>query len=166
MSLWAKIAVWLSERIQNFAGKADPPLTNLYPPFDAEIDALLLAIHEKGLNVGLHQGYRSFEEQTILYSKGRSRPGKIVTNAKPGQSLHNYGIAADIIFRVNGEWSWDPKHPWDKLGKLGKELGLEWGGDFRGLKDFGHFQWKTNLTLTEMKKLYQEGGLSNVWRHL
>ncbi len=166
MSLWAKISIWLAEKIQNLANMADPSPTSLYPPFDAKIDALLLAAHEKGLNVGLFQGYRSFEEQAILYSKGRSRPGKIITNAKPGQSLHNYGIAADIVFRVNGEWSWVLKHPWEKLGKLGKELGLKWGGDFKRLKDFPHFEWKTDLTLIEMKKFYQEGGLPSVWKNL
>ena len=37
--------------------------------------------------------FRSFAEQNLIYSQGRTRPGKIVTNAKPGQSIHNFRYA-------------------------------------------------------------------------
>ena len=37
--------------------------------------------------------YRSFDEQNHLYAQGRTKPGKIVTYAKGGQSYHNFGLA-------------------------------------------------------------------------
>lgn len=42
------------------------------------------------------EGYRSGARQDQLYAQGRTRPGEIVTNAKAGQSAHNYGLAVDI----------------------------------------------------------------------
>lgn len=36
---------------------------------------------------------RTFQEQELLFSQGRTRPGKIVTNARAGKSFHNYGLA-------------------------------------------------------------------------
>lgn len=40
-------------------------------------------------------GFRSFQEQTQLYAKGRTTQGPIVTRAKAGFSFHNYGLATD-----------------------------------------------------------------------
>lgn len=36
---------------------------------------------------------RTFSEQDALFAQGRTKPGKIVTNAKAGLSYHNYGLA-------------------------------------------------------------------------
>lgn len=36
---------------------------------------------------------RTFAQQTEEYAKGRTKPGKIVTNAKAGQSAHNFALA-------------------------------------------------------------------------
>lgn len=164
-SLWAKVAMWMTEKIQEFAGRYDS-VSHLYPPFEAQIDALLLAAHEAGLDVGLHQGFRSWEEQDRLYAKGRTTPGPKVTNAKGGESWHNYGLAADIVFRVKGKWSWTESHPWDQLGALGKELGLEWGGDWTRLRDRPHFEWPDKMSLKAARLLHQRGGLKEVWKNL
>ena len=40
---------------------------------------------------------RTFAEQDALYAQGRTKPGKIVTNAKGSQSYHCYGLAVDIV---------------------------------------------------------------------
>lgn len=40
---------------------------------------------------------RTFAEQEALYAQGRTKPGKVVTNAKAGMSYHNYGLAVDIV---------------------------------------------------------------------
>ena len=67
---------------------------------------------------------RTFAEQDALFAQGRSKPGKIVTNAKGGMSYHNYGLAIDIVLLVdkdgNGTYetaSWDTKGDFDKDGK-------------------------------------------------
>lgn len=48
-------------------------------------------------------GFRSFEEQAGLYSRGRTQPGPIVTNSKPGLSFHNWGLATDWAYFENGK---------------------------------------------------------------
>ena len=47
--------------------------------------------------VRITQGLRTIAEQDALYAKGRTTPGKKVTNAKGGQSVHNYGFAVDTV---------------------------------------------------------------------
>lgn len=89
---------------------------------------------------------RTFEEQEVLYNQGRTTPGKVVTNAKPGFSYHNYGLAIDIAFVVNNKGSWDIKKDWDgdkladwvEVVNIFKAHDWEWGD--RGLIDLPHFQ--------------------------
>ena len=97
---------------------------------------------------------RSFKEQNDLYAQGRTKPGKIVTNAKGGQSYHNYGLAIDIVLLVdkNGDGtfetaSWqtnvdfdgDGINDWMEVVKIFKMHGWEWGGDWK-FTDLPHFQ--------------------------
>ena len=117
-----------------------------------------------GYVVEVFQGYRSIAEQDILYNQGRTTGGKIVTKAKGGQSWHNFGCAFDMVFRPYGKWSWDEIHPWAELGRIGKGLGLEWGGDWVSFKDRPHFQIVRGLTLSEASKINKEHGLAEVWK--
>lgn len=93
--------------------------------------------------VRIAQGYRSFAEQDALYAK---RPK--VTNAKGGQSIHNYGFAVDIVLIIDGkEASWDVKTDWDgdkvsdwmECVNVFKKHGWNWGGDWKSFKDMPHF---------------------------
>jgi peptidoglycan L-alanyl-D-glutamate endopeptidase CwlK len=98
---------------------------------------------------------RTFEEQATIYAQGRTKlydaKGNklgIVTNAKPGQSLHNYGLAIDIVLIVDGKMSYEDTVDFDKDGKsdwmevinIFKANGWEWGGDWKSLKDKPHVQ--------------------------
>lgn len=80
-------------------------------------------------------GYRSLEQQDRLYAKG-----KHVTNARGGQSKHNFGMACDVYFLKHGKIvAYDIKY--QKLGEKAKALGITWGGDFTIPKgDYGHFE--------------------------
>lgn len=55
--------------------------------------------------------YRDNTEQAELYAQGRTtgKLGKIVTNAKPGQSPHNYkpALAFDIAFKKGTKIDWN-----------------------------------------------------------
>lgn len=72
--------------------------------------------------------------------------GPVRTNAAPGQSLHNYGVALDAAPMRNGEIVWGTQDPddmalWQLYGDTVKELGLVWGGDWRGgFVDMPHAQ--------------------------
>jgi peptidoglycan L-alanyl-D-glutamate endopeptidase CwlK len=138
----------------------------LHPEFKKRRDKILRAIRSQGYEIAEHKGMRTFAEQAHLYEKGRSRPGNIVTNARPGRSWHNYGLASDLVFLKNGKWSWSEEHPWELIGKYAKEYGLKWGGDFRKLKDRPHVQFSGTLTTTKARSFYMKGGLKNVWKHI
>ena len=110
-------------------------LKTLDPDFEDLIIRLINHCHERGINVQVSQAHRSNEEQQALYDIGRTKPGKIVTNAKPGTSFHNYGAAVDFFFlNAEGKAYWDVK-AFKKVWSIAKELGLDkqglvWGGDF------------------------------------
>ena len=64
---------------------------------------------ELGITLRVTYGLRTMQEQATLYAQGRTTPGKKLTNAKPGQSYHNYGLAVDLV-RMNGnkaDWTYD-----------------------------------------------------------
>jgi peptidoglycan hydrolase-like protein with peptidoglycan-binding domain len=85
--------------------------------------------------------FRSRADQARTYAQGRTAPGKIVTNAKPGQSLHNYypSFAFDVAFKRGKELIWDIPF-FQKFAEIATPLGLEWGGDWPHFKDHPHFQ--------------------------
>lgn len=102
-------------------------------------------------------------EQRLLYEQGRTRPGKVVTWAKPGESWHNYGLAVDIclIDSVGKMASWDTKTDfdndqkadWMEVVEVFKARGWEWGGDWpRTKRDMPHFQKTFGLTIEEAQK--------------
>lgn len=83
---------------------------------------------------------RDNEFQDKLYRQGRDFPGNIVTNARGGESYHNYGYAADIEFFKNGQ----PVKDFRELVAIGKKYGLTWGGTFKSIYDTPHWQ-KTSI---------------------
>lgn len=86
--------------------------------------------------------FRSSTEQQKLFDQGRTGPGSIVTNAQPGQSLHNYDPthAFDIAFRkTDGSLDWDVRL-FENFARIAKQLGLAWGGDWTNFKDRPHFE--------------------------
>jgi hypothetical protein len=95
---------------------------------------------ETELNITLRvtHGLRTIAEQNALYAQGRTTAGKIVTNAKGGQSFHNVGTAIDVVQMVNGKPNWN--FDYSKLEKYSKPLGIEWGGRFKSIVDKPHFQ--------------------------
>lgn len=105
-------------------------------------------------------GTRTYPEQDELYRQGRwgdKRPR--VTNAKGGQSLHNFGIAWDAGLFAGGAYL-TAAAPYQEAGKAGREVpGVEWGGDWRSLKDFPHYQVGTGLALSELRERFEAGRL-------
>lgn len=106
---------------------------------------------------------RTFKEQDDLFAMGRTKPGKIVTNARAGRSWHNYGMAVDFVLMVGGGAVWDIRKDFDNDGKADwievvqtfKEYGWDWGGDW-SFKDYPHFQKTMGQTIAGMLKKYQQ----------
>ena len=98
-------------------------------------------------------GLRTYDEQNDLYAQGRTKPGKVVTNARGGYSNHNFGIAFDIgVFEGSRYLDESPKYK--AVGALGMDLGLEWGGNWKTIQDEPHFQlrpkWASDLSERDM----------------
>ena len=107
---------------------------------------------KQGIDLLVTSTYRDNESQDALYAQGRTKPGKIVTNAKAGQSWHNYRCAVDVVPIVAGKPRWDVKDEvWQKVGALGKAAGLEWAGDWKRFKEYPHFQYTGGLTLAQLQ---------------
>jgi len=103
-----------------------------------------------GITITLTSGYRSPEEQDKLYAQGRTTSGNIVTQAKGGQSLHNFGVAFDICPLQNGSQWWSaPTSLWNQIGTLGESIGLEHGD--RGYVDLPHFQMMMGYSLADFQ---------------
>ena len=93
----------------------------------------------QGLTVRLISSTRTYDEQAELYAQGRSKPGRVVTNAGAGESNHNFGIAWDVgVF--SGTAYLDNELAYAALGDIGKSIGLYWGGDWKSIIDRPHFE--------------------------
>lgn len=99
------------------------------------------------------QAYRTKAEQDALYAQGRTKPGKIVTNAKGGYSNHNYGLSFDYVPLDGTRAIWDANNPlWSKFGLIGESLGLEWGARWKQLPDRPHLQYTFGLSINDLVK--------------
>jgi len=114
-----------------------------------------------GIDIRVTQGYRTKKEQDALFSQGRSTSGEIVTNARGGESMHNYGLAFDFVllkpdggitYDLNHDGNGSGKNDWNEIGMLGKALGFEWGGDWTRFKDVPHFEMTFGHSLNDLKK--------------
>ena len=105
----------------------------------------------KNVDVRIISGLRTYAEQQALYDQGRTKPGPIVTKARPGFSNHNFGTAWDIgLFEGKKYLTNSPLYK--EVGEISRSLGLTWGGDFKSFKDYPHYEVKTGLTLAQMRE--------------
>lgn len=114
---------------------------NLVPELEVKAQEFLKQCTAQGCSVRIVQGFRSMEEQQKLYDQGRTTPGPIVTNAKPGKSKHNYGKAFDVCFIGSVPYPKDDKM-WKTIADIGKAVGLTPGYYFKSIKDCPHFEIK------------------------
>ena len=141
--------------------KTRPLPEGLHPIVAEKSEELIRLSEQQGINIVITDGYRSIEEQNQIYQQGRSDEGSVVTYAKGGQSYHNFGLAIDFALALpDGSVSWDMsydgngngKSDWHEVAAIGKELGFEWGGDWRNFKDYPHLQMTFGLSLAELQE--------------
>lgn len=156
-----------------------------------------MALRQKPeIQVRITCGLRTWAEQAALFDKGRSTPGSPcvhngltrpvgtctehklglpVTNARPGQSWHNFGMAFDVAVGTPQHSpvfvaDWNAGHPsWVLLIKLARAIGLTSGALWRSFPDCPHFELTGKLNMpglpgAEVSDLYHDGGLAKVWR--
>lgn len=122
---------------------ASRKLSDLTPAMQLKAEAFVKACEAVGISVLIYCTLRTGAEQDELYKIGRTVPGKIVTNAKAGQSLHNTGRAFDFVPMLHGKPQWGDKELYLRCGVIGEGLGLEWAGRWTGkLRETAHMQLK------------------------
>ena len=145
----------------------------LHPKIKEEAKALYSEICQtlsNGVICRFSHTLRTIEEQNALYSKGRSIKGQIVTNAKGGQSFHNFGLAIDIVLIVDGKATWERGKDFDKDGqadwmevvKIFEKYGWFWGGNFRTFKDYPHFEKTFGLTTKQLNNKEKIGNYPKI----
>lgn len=124
----------------------------------------------KNIAIRIVQGLRTIDEQNALYAQGRTKPGNIVTNAKGGQSYHNYGLAIDFAILYdkdnNGSFetlSWDLVKDFDRDGEADwmevvevfESRGWSWGGRWKSIKDNPHFEKSFGYSTPKLLEMYK-----------
>ena len=124
-----------------------------FEPFLVEVEKVMEA---KGVTVEVISGLRSWAAQSALFAQGRTKPGRIVTKARPGSSWHNYGLAIDLGLFMNGNYI-DETMPkvadglYAEIGKIAATHGIEWAGNWKSFKETPHFQVTFGKTLAELR---------------
>lgn len=145
-------------------------IDTLEPDFKEIVEKVIAEANAfTGRNWVCMQGRRTIAYQNTLYAqpsdgKDNDGDGRIdeadekVTNAKGGQSAHNFGLAADLApEKAKGLIDWNaPSIMWEAMGNIAMKHGLTWGGTFKSIKDLPHIEhprWR------EQQALYKAGKL-------
>lgn len=158
----------------------------LNPELVKRVEILLERLKEKGYEMKVVQGYRSFGQQAILWQQGRYRKGPRVTNAKAGMSPHNYGCAVDLALAKpvdeikgkvkTGKLTYFPEYEivngkivearvWKVMADEAIKLGLE-AGYYWKKQDRPHLQIGSNKFFAsgQALKLWKTSGVERVWK--
>lgn len=128
-------------------------IRSLHPSIQADVTAFINDLEKNhGIKARIYSGFRSIEDQNKLYAQGRTEPGKKVTNVKGGESFHNYGLAFDLVEIDGGSALWNNPN-WDLIGRVGKNYGFDWGGDWISFVDKPHFQRTFGYSTSELAAL-------------
>lgn len=106
----------------------------LRPDVAANCRKLIELAKAEGFPVLVTGTVRDEEYQLYCYNNGKSK-SKVPT-------FHSVsaGLAFDICKNVKGQEYSDNKF-WECVSRIGKEIGFEWGGDWKSIVDKPHFQW-------------------------
>jgi peptidoglycan LD-endopeptidase CwlK len=138
-------------------------ITDCHPTMQSRVQQFIDNCARAGVDMLITCTWRSPEEQTELYAQGRTKPGKIVTNARAGQSAHNYilnglpaSLAVDVVPMRHGKPVWglagngiddnpaddatDDLELWQRVRKCGEDAGLVSASRWTGFKEWAHFQ--------------------------
>jgi peptidoglycan LD-endopeptidase CwlK len=153
--------------------RSEAQLATVMPGLAAKVRAASAQLEAAGTYLLVVSGLRTTAQQNALYAQGRSLTGHVVTNARAGQSMHNYGLAVDVAPYLSGSGgalNWTVSTPqFQAMVAAMKAQGLEWGGDWKGnLADYDHFQME-GLPASPSSAMETDyaavaaGGLDAIW---
>jgi peptidoglycan L-alanyl-D-glutamate endopeptidase CwlK len=157
----------IKQTLGAFDDRTESNIKSLIPAAQKKAREFMKAASEFPLTCRIISGTRTYAEQDELYKIGRTvkKDHPKVTNAKGGQSNHNFGIAWDVgIFDGKKYYEGGKKKPKEEkayvdLSKIikGKVAGLEWGGDWKNPVDRPHYQLVTNKSESQIRALLEKG---------
>ena len=164
---------WLALRMAGCARGCDVDaiseqrLSEVHPKLAEKVRSMADLLAQENITIRVVQGLRSWGEQATLYAQGRTVPGQVVTNAKPGTSWHNYALAVDVAPFDSGIPDWNVDHPaWKRIVAVGESVGLVSGSTWRTFPDWPHFQLTGQLPVSPddaVRAAYETGGQSAIW---
>jgi hypothetical protein len=116
-------------------------LDALHPYFRDKVIMLISLCRAKGIELAVVESYRTHSKQNEYKSMGKK-----YTRSGSGKSKHQYGLAVDVVPMIGSVAQWDNSKLWRKVGVIGEQLGLRWGGRWKSLYDPGHFEWTGGLS--------------------
>ena len=116
-----------------------------------------------GLLMSTVEGLRTWGQQDDDYKQGRFTPGPIITNAKGGESEHNFGIAVDSCFRSGNGYT---GMPWDRFDSIAIDHGFGNGEFWKKICDKDHIGMMFETDLATLRLAWKVGGLSTVFSKL
>lgn len=149
--------------VETLLKRSDDRMGAVHPRIREYALELIKRAYKEGIRVQISSGFRSNEDQAYIYGQGRpnyvwngkkyGRPGSIVSNAQPGTSVHNYGLAIDyFLVSEDGNRSlWVVNDQWRRVAAIAKGMGFEWGGDWRSFRDYPHLQWTGGLSIAQLR---------------
>lgn len=150
----------LADALGTFDPRSEKRIQTLQLKTQEAARKFLKAVQGAGITARIISGSRTYAEQDRLFRQGRfGNPGPKVTNARGGQSNHNFGIAWDIgIFKTG---AYLPESPlYKKAAEIGLAAGingLEWGGNWQTFKDTPHYQSATEFSISEIRQRFEIG---------
>lgn len=126
-------------------------INDLHPKVAALCSEFIKRCDEQGIDILITSTYRDGESQNELYAQGRTKPGKIVTNAKAGDSFHNWRVAFDFVPIVGGKAQWNDADLFKRCGEIAESIGLEWAGRWTKFRELPHVQFTGGLRLADFK---------------
>lgn len=146
-------------------------LLKVHPLLQQKIHYLASYLAGQNILIRVVQGLRNWNDQAKLYAQGRTTPGDIVTDAPPGHSMHEFGLAVDCepsLNGVSGVYIQDgvagsPRYL--SMRAIAEAEGLVSGSRWHHPVDWPHLQLP-NIPVSptdEMREDFTSGGLPLVW---
>ena len=151
-------SISLEEELGRFDMRTENNIRSLSLAGQSEARQFMQRLSDFNLTVKIISGTRTYKQQDALYEQGRSKPGKKVTWAKAGRSYHNFGMAWDIaVFNSRGAYLTTGKS-YERAAKVAMDTkSLFWGGNWTTLRDYPHYQLRTEFQLAQIRHRFEKG---------
>lgn len=148
----------IAAEISSFDQRTESNIRTLQLDTQRKCRMAIQTLLEKGFQVKVISGTRTYAEQAAIYKQGRyGNPGPIVANAPPGKSYHNFGLAWDIGLFNGGDYI-TQSPAYIKAGGFIHIDGVAWGGNWKSFKDYPHYQTPLGATTISQARAAFESG--------